>query len=170
MCLRRGILLVSVPTFILQNMFQSFFVTAEKPNLGFAVTVGYHYGARNRSEVHNLYSMSLRLIGEMAVVLTIGAMFLIPQVARFFVGYDPELLVLTTRAFRLYGLSFLVMGYNIYASSFFTALGGRHHQRFDFFFAHAAVSGGSGSGAAGAFGHRRRLAGCHGSRAGILGG
>lgn len=110
--------------FFLQNMFQSFFVTAEKPNLGFAVTVGYHYGARNRSEVHNLYSMSLRLIGEMAVVLTIGAMFLIPQVARFFVGYDPELLVLTTRAFRLYGLSFLVMGYNIYASSFFTALGG----------------------------------------------
>ena len=40
-----------------------------------------------------------------------------------FVGYDPELLVLTTRAFRLYGLSFLIMGYNIYASSFFTALG-----------------------------------------------
>lgn len=67
--------------------------------------------------------MSLRLIGEMAVVLTIGAMYLIPQVARFFVGYDPELLVLTTWAFRLYGLSFLIMEYNIYASSFFTALG-----------------------------------------------
>ena len=32
--------------------------------------------------------------------------------------------MLTTRAFRLYGLSFLIMGYNIYASSFFTALGG----------------------------------------------
>lgn len=91
-------------------------------SVGSAPIVGYHYGARNRSEVLNLYSMSLRLIGEMAVVLTIGAMFLIPQVARFFVGYDPELLVLTTRAFRLYGLSFLVMGYNIYASSLFTAL------------------------------------------------
>ena len=39
--LRYGrILLVSVPTFILQNMFQSFFVTAEKPHLGFAFTVG----------------------------------------------------------------------------------------------------------------------------------
>lgn len=63
-------------------------------SVGSAPIVGYHYGARNRSEVHNLYSMSLRLIGEMAVVLTIGAMFLIPRVARFFVGYDPELLVL----------------------------------------------------------------------------
>ena len=43
--------------------------------------------------------------------------------ARFFVGYDENLLILTTRAFRLYGLSFLIMGFNVYASSFFTALG-----------------------------------------------
>ena len=40
-----------------------------------------------------------------------------------FVGYDENLLILTTRAFRLYGLSFLIMGFNVYASSFFTALG-----------------------------------------------
>jgi len=44
-------------------------------------------------------------------------------VARFFVGYDPELLALTSRAFRLYALSFVIMGFNVYASSFFTALG-----------------------------------------------
>ena len=67
--------------------------------------------------------MSLRLIGVVSVAMTVGAMFLIPYVARFFVGYDPTLLTLTTRAFRLYGLSFLVLGFNIYASSFFTALG-----------------------------------------------
>ena len=33
------ILMLSLPTFILQNMFQSLFVTAEKPHLGFAFTV-----------------------------------------------------------------------------------------------------------------------------------
>ena len=53
--------------------------------------------------------------GKMSAILTLEG------TAGF--GYDPELLVLTTRAFRLYGLSFLIMGYNIYASSFFTALG-----------------------------------------------
>ena len=38
--LRYGrVLMLSLPTFILQNMFQSFFVTAEKPHLGFAFTV-----------------------------------------------------------------------------------------------------------------------------------
>ena len=33
------ILMLSLPTFALQNMFQSFFVTAEKPHLGFYFTV-----------------------------------------------------------------------------------------------------------------------------------
>ena len=91
--------------------------------VGSAPIISYHYGARNRKEVHNLYSMSFRLIGVVAVFLTIGSMFVIPYVASIFVGYDAELLVLTTRAFRLYGLSFLIMGFNVYASSFFTALG-----------------------------------------------
>ena len=40
-----------------------------------------------------------------------------------FVGYDAELLELTQRGFIIYSLSFLVMGINIYGSSFFTALG-----------------------------------------------
>ena len=91
--------------------------------VGSAPIVSYHYGARNRAEVHNLYSMSFRLIGIVAVVMTLGSMFIIPFVARFFVGYDENLLALTTHAFRTYGLSFLIMGFNVYASSFFTALG-----------------------------------------------
>ena len=90
---------------------------------GCAPIVSYHYGANNRKEVNNLYRKSLKLIGVVAVGMTIGSMFIIPHVARFFVGYDENLLILTTRAFRLYGLSFLIMGFNVYASSFFTALG-----------------------------------------------
>ncbi len=91
--------------------------------VGSAPIVSYHYGARNRKEVNNLYRKSLKLIAVVAVVMTIGSMFVIPYVARIFVGYDENLLALTTRAFRLFGLSFLIMGFNVYASSFFTALG-----------------------------------------------
>ena len=91
--------------------------------------------------------MSFRLIGVVAVFLTIGSMFVIPYVAGIFVGYDAELLVLTTRAFRLYGLSFLIMGFNVYASSFFTALGDGVTS--------ALIS----------LGHRRHLAGHHRRRA-----
>ena len=91
--------------------------------VGSAPIVSYHYGARNHAELHNLYTKSLRLIGGVALLLTAVSMVLIPHVARIFVGYDPELLALTSHAFRVYGLSFLIMGFNVYGSSFFTALG-----------------------------------------------
>ena len=91
--------------------------------VGSAPIVSFHYGARNHAEVHNLYQKSLRLIAVVAVSMTAVSMVLIPYVARIFVGYDAQLLALTSRAFRLYALSFLIMGFNVYASSFFTALG-----------------------------------------------
>jgi Na+-driven multidrug efflux pump len=56
-----------------------------------------------------------------------AAMFLLaqataPVVAATFVGYDPELAVLTEHGFRIYSFAFLLMGVNIFASGFFTAL------------------------------------------------
>ena len=42
--------------------------------------------------------------------------------AKIFVGYKPELFDLTVHAFRIYAISFLIAGFNIYGSSFFTAL------------------------------------------------
>ena len=91
--------------------------------VGSAPIVSYHYGARNHAELNNLYTKSLRLIGVVAVIMTAASMVLIPYVARIFVGYDQDLLDLTSHAFRVYGLSFLIMGFNVYGSSFFTALG-----------------------------------------------
>ena len=91
--------------------------------VGSAPIVSYHYGARNHAELNNLYSKSLRLIGVIAVVMTALSMLVIPYVARIFVGYDAELLALTSHAFRVYALNFFLMGFNVYGSSFFTALG-----------------------------------------------
>ena len=39
-----------------------------------------------------------------------------------FVGYDRELFELTKHAFRIFAFSFVMSGFNIFASSFFTAL------------------------------------------------
>ena len=41
---------------------------------------------------------------------------------KFFVGYDAELYAMTCHGFRLYCLAFLINGFNIYGSAFFTAL------------------------------------------------
>lgn len=42
--------------------------------------------------------------------------------AGIFVGKNPELCALTARGFRIFSLSFLFAGINIFGSSFFTAL------------------------------------------------
>ena len=42
--------------------------------------------------------------------------------ASIFVSYDVELLNMTTNAIRLFAISYLISGFNIFASSFFTAL------------------------------------------------
>lgn len=58
----------------------------------------------------------------MSVVLTAAALLLARPLSLIFMSKDPTLLPVTIRAFSIYSLSFLMAGYNIYASSFFTAL------------------------------------------------
>ena len=42
--------------------------------------------------------------------------------AKAFVGYDAELTQMTVSGFRIFSFSFLLMGFSIFGSSFFTAL------------------------------------------------
>jgi Na+-driven multidrug efflux pump len=62
------------------------------------------------------------LVTALAVGLTAAALALSAPLARIFVGYDGELMAMTQRGFAIYAVSFLIMGYNMFASSFFTAL------------------------------------------------
>ena len=43
-------------------------------------------------------------------------------IAQVFVGYDPYLADLTTEGFKIYSFAFLLMGFSIFGSSFFTSL------------------------------------------------
>lgn len=90
--------------------------------VGGAPVVSYHYGAGTRGELHSLLMKSLRIIAVTAVVMFAAAELLADPLARIFVGYDAELLELTRQAFLLYSFSFLLSGFSIYGSSFFTAL------------------------------------------------
>lgn len=91
-------------------------------SIGSAPIVGYHFGAQNHNELKNLFRKSLRLIGGWGGLLMLLAFALSGPLARFFVGYDAELLAMTSHGLRLYALAFLVSGFNIYGSAFFTAL------------------------------------------------
>ena len=91
-------------------------------SIGCAPVVGYHYGAQNHGELKNLLGKSVLLMGGGGVVLTALAMALAQPMAHLFVGYDAGLFALTVHAFRLFAWSFLLAGFNIFTSGFFTAL------------------------------------------------
>lgn len=91
-------------------------------SIGCAPVISYHYGAQNSGELKNLLCKSALLMGGVGVALTALAMGLAEPLAHLFVGYDAALFALTTHAFRLFAWSFLLAGFNIFASSFFTAL------------------------------------------------
>ena len=91
-------------------------------SIGTAPIIGYHYGAENTDELKSLLKKSLKLICITSIVMTLLAELLSKLLASVFVSYDAELLGLTTRAIRLFSLSYLISGLNMFASSFFTAL------------------------------------------------
>ena len=91
-------------------------------SIGSAPIISYHYGAGNHKELQNLFRKSMILMGVFGVVLVILAELLAAPLSKLFVGYDAELYELTCHAFRFYACSFLVTGFNIFGSAFFTAL------------------------------------------------
>jgi len=91
-------------------------------SIGTAPIISYHYGAENQEELKNLLKKSLKLIGITSLVMTILAEMLAKPLAGIFVSYNKELLDMTTTAIRLYSISYIISGFNIFASSFFTAL------------------------------------------------
>ena len=91
-------------------------------SMGSAPLVGFHFGAQNRDELHSLFRKSLALILTAGMILTGLAELISGPLVYLFAGYDPDLLAMTLRGFRLYSLSFLLMGISIWGSSFFTAL------------------------------------------------
>lgn len=90
--------------------------------VGSAPVVSYHFGAGNKEELKSLLRKSLRIISGLSIIIALSAQLLARPLCAFFVGYDVDLLNLTEHAFRIYSLMFLVAGFNIYASSLFTAL------------------------------------------------
>ena len=90
--------------------------------VGSAPVISYHYGAGNKDELKNLFKRSLTIIIVSSVVMTLIAEIIAGYLAGIFVSYDNNLLELTTDAIRIYAVSYLISGINIFASSFFTAL------------------------------------------------
>ena len=92
-------------------------------SIGVSPIVSYHYGAENTAEMKSLLRKSITLTLTVGVALTALAIAAAGPFAYIFVGFDGSLFALTKHAFRLFSFSFLLAGFNIFCSGFFTALG-----------------------------------------------
>ena len=91
-------------------------------SIGISPIIGYHYGAGNKKELKSLLKKSVKMLLFISIILTVLAILSANFLASIFVGYDKDLLDLTTDALRLYSVSYIILWFNIFASSFFTAL------------------------------------------------
>ena len=90
--------------------------------IGSAPVVSFHYGAEHGDELKSLLRKSTVLTALTGAAMAGLAVLASRPLSSIFVGYDRELFALTVRGFRLYAVSYLICGFNIFGSSFFTAL------------------------------------------------
>ena len=90
--------------------------------VGVAPIVGYHYGAENKDELNNVFKKSMATTSLLGIAMALIAVAFATPLSSIFTHGDKELLALTVRGLRLYSLCFVLVGVNIFASSFFTAL------------------------------------------------
>lgn len=91
-------------------------------SIGVAPIISFHYGAKNHSELQILFKKCLKIILAMSVVLFIATLVCAYPLSYIFVGRSKEIFDLALRGFIFYSFMFLFVGFNIFASAFFTAL------------------------------------------------
>lgn len=91
-------------------------------SIGTAPVIGFHYGAENHTELKSLLRKSIVIISAFSVCMLLSALLLAKPLSLVFVGYDPELLDITVHGFKIFAFSFLLAGFAIFFSGFFTAL------------------------------------------------
>ena len=91
-------------------------------SMGVAPVIGYHYGAENREELKSLRKKCLIIMLVFGIVLTGLAEALSRPLTAIFVRDNREVFDLTLDGMSLYSIAYLLMGFSVFGSAFFTAL------------------------------------------------
>ncbi len=91
-------------------------------SVGVSPIISFNLGAGNSGELKSVFKKSLIIIAVASVAMFALAMALSYPLPYIFVGYNAELFALTRRGFIICAFIFLIMGFNIFGSAFFTAL------------------------------------------------
>ena len=91
-------------------------------SIGMAPPIGYNYGAKNRSELHNILKKSWTSMGVLGIAMFALSLSLSVPFAYLFGHGETDLINLIIQASIIYSFTYLALGYSMFTSSFFTAL------------------------------------------------
>lgn len=89
---------------------------------GISSVISYHYGAANYNELRKLYRVALKTIAVMSVITFVLAFPTAKPIARLFANVSAAVTEMSVRGMFIFAAAFLLMGFNLFASGFFTAL------------------------------------------------
>ena len=90
--------------------------------IGSAPVVGFNYGAGNKTELRSLFRKSAVLMAVMGASMCVLSFIISSPFSLIFSSGSKDLYELTRRGFMIFALHYLIAGFNIFGSSFFTAL------------------------------------------------
>ena len=102
-----------------QFMFNSLYMGF---SMGTAPVISFNYGAKNEEEVRKITKICKRFVIGSSIGVTILSFLLADFVTMVFVTRGSAVYDLTVEGFILFSISYLFSGYNIFTSSYFTAL------------------------------------------------
>ena len=88
---------------------------------GIAPIVSYNYGSQNIGQLKRIFRISMYLVSAVSVITFIIAEFCSEGLIMVFTSSGSEVFELTKQGFRIFSVSFLFTGINIFASALFTA-------------------------------------------------
>ncbi len=101
--------------FLLNSLFIGF-------SIGVAPIISYHYGASNLVYLKKNIKMCFIFIAISSVIITTFSFLLANPIATLFADGNKQILELSTYGLKLFSITFLFAGFNIFASALFTAL------------------------------------------------
>jgi len=91
-------------------------------SIGISPVIGYNYGANNSQELKNVLKKSLIVIIITGIVMTVVSELSARLFSSIFANGNEELLNISTDAMRIFSTAYVITGFAIFISSFFTAL------------------------------------------------
>lgn len=92
-------------------------------SMGVSPLISYNYGAKEISKVKSLYSLSRKSCFIFGITMSIIAIVFPKNLISIFVKENSSVFPLAVFGLKIYSLSYIFKGYNIFSSAMFTAFG-----------------------------------------------